>query len=108
MIEEFQRNIIFPQKLSSSMRNKKKAIEFMKNQLRNVLEHYIPCSWSLEIHVLPEMVDSYFGIIEFLAVESGNVRWQDNDMVRIKALCDSGKKLPLSTKIHREISEQIL
>lgn len=80
----------------------------MKNQLRNVLEHYIPCSWSLEIHGLPEMADSYFDMIEFLAVESGNVRWQGNEMVRIKALCDSGKNLALSTKIHWEISENML
>lgn len=83
--------------------NQEKAIEFMKNKLRNPLEHFIPCSWSLEIHGLPEMAVSYFEIIEFLAGEPGNLRWKGDEIARIKALCNSGKELALSTKIHWEI-----
>jgi hypothetical protein len=77
----------------------------MKNKLRNVLEHFIPCTWSLEIHGLPEMTVSYFEMIELLAGESGNPRWDDSELARIRALCNSGKELALSTKIHLEISE---
>ena len=85
--------------------NQEKAIEFMKNELRNELMHFIPRKWSLEIHGLSEMVVSYFEIIELLAGESGNPRWNDSERARIKALCNSGKELASSTKIHREISE---
>jgi hypothetical protein len=88
--------------------NQKKAIEFMRKDLRNMLEHYIPCSRSLEIHGLSEMVVSYFEIIEILAGEPGNMRWKDDEVARIKALCNSGKQLASSTKIHLEISETMV
>lgn len=52
----------------------KNAIDFMKNELRNSLEHFIPRRWSIEIHGLPEMAASYFEIIELLAGEPGNLR----------------------------------
>jgi len=83
----------------------KQAIEFMKNKLRNSFEHFIPCSWIIEIHRLPEMAKSYFEIIEFLAGEQGNLRWREEEIARIKALCNSGKQLALSTKAHWELSE---
>ena len=85
--------------------NQSKAIKFMKDELRNPLEHFIPRSWGLEIHGIPEMTASYFEIIEFLAGESGNLRWKDDEIARIKALCNSGKELALSTKLHWELSE---
>lgn len=88
--------------------NQEKAIKFMKDELRNSLEHFIPRSWIIEIHGLPEMAVSYFEIIEYLAGESGNLRWKDDEIARIKALCNSGKELALSTKIHWEISETVV
>lgn len=87
--------------------NQNKAIEFMKNELRNPLEHFIPRSWTIEIHGLDEMAASYFEIIESLAGESGNLRWNDEEITRIKALCNSGKELALSTKIHWDIAEMV-
>jgi len=87
--------------------NQKQAIKFMKNELRNPLEHFIPCSRSLEIHGLPEMAASYFEIIEYLAGDSGNLRWNDEEIARIKALCNSGKSLALTTKAHWELSEAV-
>jgi hypothetical protein len=89
-------------------KEQKRAIKFMKNELRNPLEHFIPRLWSLEIHGLPEMVVSYFEIIEFLAGEAGNLRWREDEIARIKALCSAGRELALSTKIHWEISETII
>jgi len=84
--------------------DQRKAIKFMKDELRNPLEHFIPRLWSIEIHGLAEMTASYFEIIEFLAGESGNLRWKDDEIARIKALCNSGKQLALSTKLHLESS----
>ena len=85
--------------------NQENAIKFMKDELRNPLEHFIPRVWIIEIHGLAEMTASYFEIIESLAGESGNLRWNDEEIARIKALCNSGKELALSTKIHLEMSE---
>jgi len=86
-------------------KNQKGAIDFIKNDLRNSMEHFIPKMWSIEIHGLPEMAASYFEIIEYLAGESGNMRWNDEEIKRIRALCDSGKTLALSTNAHLELSE---
>lgn len=86
-------------------KDQKRAIKFMKNELRNPLEHFIPRLWSIEIHGISKMVASYFEIIEFLAGEQNNLRWKEEEIVRIKALCNSGKELALSTKIHWDISE---
>jgi hypothetical protein len=75
----------------------------MKNELRNRIEHFKPCSWTLEVHGLPEMAISYFDIIEFLAIECGNIRWEEHEMSHIKALCNSGRELALGTKLHLDL-----
>jgi hypothetical protein len=85
--------------------NQEKAYRFLKDEIRNKLEHFIPCSWSFEIHGIPEIVASCFEIVELLAGESGNLRWKDDEIARIKALCNSGKELALSTKIDWDILE---
>ena len=86
--------------------NQQKAYTFLKDEIRNRFMHYVPCSWSIEIHGLPQIVASCFEIVESLAGESGNLRWKDDEIARIKALCNSGKELALSTKIHRDTLER--
>lgn len=78
------------------------AYKFLKDQIRNRLMHFVPCSWSLEIHGLPEIVVSCFEIVEALTGESMNLRWKDDEIARIKALCNSGKELAMSTNTHRD------
>jgi hypothetical protein len=87
-------------------KNQEYAYKFLKDEIRNRFMHYVPCSWSIEIHGLPQIVASCFEIVESLAGESGNLRWKDDEIARIKALCNSGKELALSTKIHRDILER--
>lgn len=86
-------------------KDQKSAIDFLKNELRNKVEHYIPGASIFEIHGLPAMMAQYYDIIHFLALESGNVLLESDEIGRVKALCNSGKNLALSTKIHWEISE---
>ncbi len=49
------------------------------NDLRNNFIHYIPCNWSLGISTLPELSKSVLNVIEFLVLESGNVRFYFDD-----------------------------
>lgn len=86
--------------------DQKEAINFLKNELRNSIEHFVPMTWLIEIHGLPKMVSSYFEIIEFLALDSGNVWLEEHEKVHVKALCTSGRSLALSTKTHWEIAER--
>ncbi|MGV8125840.1 MAG: hypothetical protein ACP5PV_01340 [Methanothrix sp.] len=82
--------------------NQENAYKFLKDHIRNRFMHFVPCSWSLEIHGLPEIVASCFEIVEALTGESMNLRWKDDEIAHVKALCNSGKELAMSTKIHRD------
>lgn len=49
------------------------------NELRNNFIHFIPCSWSIEIALFPEICKQVLSVVEFLILESGNVRFYDDD-----------------------------
>jgi hypothetical protein len=49
------------------------------NEIRNNFIHFIPCNWSLEIAWLPVICKQVLLVVEFLILESGNVRFYDND-----------------------------
>lgn len=49
------------------------------NELRNNFIHFIPCNWSIEIALFPEVCRQVLSVVEFLILESGNVRFYDND-----------------------------
>jgi hypothetical protein len=44
------------------------------NEFRNTFIHFKPCNWSLGISTLPDLTNSVLDVIEFLVLESGNVR----------------------------------
>lgn len=79
--------------------NQKKALKYLKDEIRNKFVHFVPCSLMIEIHGLPEIAASCFEIIELLAGDSANLRWKDDELARIKALCNSGKELALRTQL---------
>ena len=87
-------------------KNQEEAYIFLKDEIRNKLVHFVPCSWIFEIHGLPKIVASCFEIVESLAGDSANLRWGDDEIARIKALCNSGKELALSTRIHWDALER--
>jgi hypothetical protein len=49
------------------------------NELRNKFIHFVPSNWSLEVSALPEICKSTLSVIEFLILESGNIRFYNND-----------------------------
>jgi hypothetical protein len=46
---------------------------------RNKYIHFIPGSWSIDIAMFPAMCKRVLMVVEFLILESGNVRFYDND-----------------------------
>lgn len=56
-----------PLKLSEEQRE---SIEQLKNALKNRIEHFVPTSWSIEIHGLPQMCIDALEVIRFLALET--------------------------------------
>lgn len=49
------------------------------NEFRNKFIHFIPCSWSIETILLPDMCRQVLSVIEFLILESGNIRFYNNE-----------------------------
>jgi hypothetical protein len=45
------------------------------NEIRNNFIHFVPSHWSLEISILPGLCKSVLCVIEFLILESGNIRF---------------------------------
>jgi len=54
------------------------AMEIL-NDFRNKFIHFIPCSWSIEVTMLPEICKRVLLVVEFLVLESGNIRFYDDD-----------------------------
>lgn len=72
------------------------AVEIL-NELRNKFIHFIPCNWSIEVAWLPVICKRVLLVIEFLILESGNIRFYDNDELEKANLKD------LITRIRKEL-----
>jgi hypothetical protein len=72
-----------------------RAIDLLKKRLRNPLAHYQPRLWYIELSGLPEVVCHVLDVIEFLAVDSGNVMLHNKRLHygRVRALCEAGRLL---------------
>lgn len=63
------------------------------NRLRNEFVHFTPKVWALEVGGLPAIVSDCLGIAEYLAWESGNVVFAEQDLrERLKAAYQSARK----------------
>ena len=63
------------------------------NERRNKFIHFTPKIWRLELGGLPDMLSDCLEIAEFLAWESGNVIWHEQDLKeRLKAAFTSAHK----------------
>jgi len=58
------------------------------NELRNKFIHFIPCGWSIELIMLTRICKQVLSVIEFLILESGNIRFYDNDNIEKEQLSD--------------------
>jgi len=63
------------------------------NEFRNNFIHFIPCRWSIELAMLPGIFMQVLSVIEFLILESGNVRFYDEDEDEKKCLSELIEKI---------------
>lgn len=80
---------------SKSFSGSKEIDNAMKilNEFRNNFVHFIPCNWSLEISWLPVICKQVLLVLEFLILESGNVRFYENDEFEKAYLAELIKKI---------------
>jgi len=72
----------------------KESINFLKKELRNTFEHYIPMTWGIVIDGLHQILTDIFDIIQFLALDTGNYVMLDREQRRkIKFYIESSKHI---------------
>ena len=79
------------------------SIRRLKKTLRNNFEHYVPGTWSIELHGLPQISMDVLDIISFLAVDT--FRYQhlnQSQRRRVKSIVYQSKKRLSNSRLHRE------
>ena len=79
------------------------SIKILKKSLRNNFEHYIPKSWSIEMHGLPSIAMDILDVIRFLSVET--FRYQHLNQTqrrRIKSIIFQSKRLLKKSSLYQE------
>jgi hypothetical protein len=62
------------------------------NRLRNEYVHFTPRVWALDLEGLPTMALDCLSVAEFLARESHNVTWKEDDLIgRMDQACKSAR-----------------
>jgi hypothetical protein len=83
--------------------SQRESIQEMKHVFRNKFEHYVPTSWSIEIHGFPILVIDVLEVIRFLALETGNyVHLDSSQEKKIKSIIFQSKKLLQRSKLYKE------
>lgn len=83
--------------------SQEKSINILKNVLRNKLEHYIPISWSIEIHGMPQITIDVLDVIRFLALDTGNyVMLNFSQIKKIKSIIYQSKQILKKSYLYKE------
>jgi len=88
-------------------RNLKKtsSINALSKYFRNEFVHYVPKTWLIVIHGLPQIVLDILNIINFLTLESGKcIHLGKNQKNRIKFLLNKSKELILKGQLYKGYS----
>jgi len=89
-----------PLQLSDQQRE---SIRILKDVFRNNFEHYIPLSWSIEVHGLPQLVIDVLEVIRFLALDSGNyVHLNQSQKRRVRSVIFQSKRILKRSQLYRE------
>ena len=83
--------------------NQEKAMDMLKQVLRNEFEHFIPKVWSIELLGMPAIAYHVLIVIRFLALDTGNVTYCDQqDRREVELLVEQGKKVLSGTSLWKE------
>jgi len=80
-----------------------KSIVLLKKLLRNNIEHFIPRTWLIEIHGMPQIAIDVLDVIRFLAIETGNYTHLNSTKIRkIKSIVYQSKLFLKRSKLYKE------
>ena len=93
---------IFSKHLKLS-KNQKESIRKLHKDYRNYFEHYIPTTWSIEVHGMPQIALDVLAVIRFLALETGNCTCLTKTQIkRIKSIAFQSKKILKKSFLYTE------
>jgi hypothetical protein len=77
-------------------------IAFLKDEIRNQLEHYRPLAWSIRLQDVAVAVHHAFDVIGSLALETGNVHLSTTQRQRVQACVAKGRALVEMGQLYRD------
>ncbi len=83
----------------------RKSIEKLKNEFRNSFEHFIPKSWYIETHGMPQIAIDVLEVIQFLALECGNyncLMLSQTQKKKIKSIISKSISLLKQSQLYKE------
>jgi len=87
--------------------DQQKAVDELHKRFRNVFEHFIPHSWSIELHGFPEISVHVLDVIQFLAIDSStpHLILTTTERRKLKSLVIQSKKLLKRHPLHLELQQ---
>lgn len=81
----------------------KKSLKELKDSFRNQFEHFKPTGWSIEIHMLPEIVLDCLDVCRLLIVNS-DVGWRlkPTKLRRAKSFIHQSKNIISNSQLYKE------
>lgn len=80
-----------------------KSIHYLKDTFRNNFEHFIPKSWFIELHGIPQIVIDVLNIIRFLSLDTGNfIHLTQKQIQRIKSIVFQSKRILKRSTLYKE------
>jgi hypothetical protein len=102
--DRYMQMTIMSNKLKLS-NEQKISLSELNNEFRDNIEHYIPKSWIIEIHGMPQISIDVLDIIRFLAIEAGNyTHLKPSQVRRVKSLIFQSKKFLKKSKLWKEVN----
>jgi len=96
----WMRMYIFSKHLQLSKQQEESILRL--KELRNEFEHYIPTSWSIEIHGMPYITIDVLEVIRFLALDTGNCHLTTTQKKKVKSIVFQSKRILKRSQLYKE------
>jgi len=96
----WMRMYIFSKHLQLSKQQEESILRL--KELRNEFEHYIPTSWSIEIHGMPYITIDVLEVIRFLALDTGNCHLTMTQKKKVKSIVFQRKRILKRSQLYKE------
>lgn len=76
------------------------AIDWLIKGFRNNFQHFKPMGWSINLYSIPNLIFEVLNVVRFLAIDTGNIIFTNNQRRKIKSHIFQSKKLLKNNKYY--------